>query len=135
MSDQVVLFPDAAKVVIDYLADEFDDRDETAVVVGAVPNPRPNKFVRVMRTGGPRINPVVDRPLITVEAWADDPDVAGQLARLSRGLIHAMRGTVQGGVTCYRIDEAAGPADLPDPDSAQSRVTFLVAIGMRGTPE
>lgn len=133
--NQVVIFPDAAAIVIAYLDDALSDRAETAPVVKDVPNPRPSKFVRVMRTGGPRMNIAADRPQITIEAWHDDAEEAQDLAQLARGLIHAMQGTTVGGVACYRIEEAGGPVDLPDPDSAQPRVTFTVTIGMRGTPE
>ena len=32
----------------------------------------------------------------------------------------------------YRVTEFAGPAYLPDPDSTHDRLTFTVAVALRG---
>lgn len=128
MPTHLVVYPDACEVVCPYLAYEL------GVHVGTrVPTSRPSTFVVVRRLGGPRLNLVADNAMLGVECWADSEQEAQDLAQLSRGLIHALRGTSQDGVAVYRITEVAGPQELPDPDSDQCRYVFTLQIAMRGT--
>lgn len=135
MSAPVVLFPDAVAVVTGYLRTEFGSRDESAPVHSRVPSTRPGRFVLVRRVGGPRRDLVSDLPLLTVEAWAQDEADAADLLNLCRGLLGAMRGSVQDGTTVYQVNEVGGPGWLPDPTSDHPRFTMTVEIGMRGVPE
>lgn len=127
-----ILFPDATATVIDYLADLLPDYGETCLVVKQVPNPRPSKFVQVFRTGGPTHNLVVDGAQLTVECWAETDAEAADLAALVRAALLAIRSDVVGTVTFYKVDELAGPADLPDPESDQARMTWSVVAFVRG---
>lgn len=131
--NQVVVFPDAAAVVVGHLRAELAARDDSAKVGTRVPNPRPARFVRIRRIGGPRLNLVADRPQLSIESWAATEEQAADLAQLCRGLIHAMRGTTVAGVAIYRVTEFAGPAELPDPTSDQPRYVQTFEIAMRGT--
>jgi hypothetical protein len=128
---EVIVAPDTVKLLCDYLRDELDDRGYTDIHVGVeVPTSRPDRFVRLRRTGGTKLNLVVDDAQVTVEAWGESPAVAHDLAQMCRALIHAADSEELGGVQVYRIAEVAGPADLPDPVSDQSRysATYLVAV-------
>lgn len=124
---ETIVFPDAAAIVIGYLDDEL-----TAAVLPRIPDPRLAEFLTVQRVGGPRRSLVSDAPLLAIGAWGDDDETAHDLAQNARGLIHALLGTVQAGVPVYLIEEAAGPALLPDPLSNQSRYVFTVAVHLRG---
>ncbi|MDN5725160.1 MAG: hypothetical protein L0G99_04400, partial [Propionibacteriales bacterium] len=53
------------RIVITYLTPRLDG----VWVATKVPNPRPEKLVRVEAAGGPRQNLRQDRSLITVQAW------------------------------------------------------------------
>lgn len=129
----LVVFPDATDVVIFHLADELTAVfGETAPVGPRVPDPRPAKFVRVVRTGGARLNVVADDPQITVESWAERDEDAHDLAQHCRAVLHAMPGTSVDGVAVYRVAEAAGPANLPDPESAQPRYVQTFTVALRG---
>jgi hypothetical protein len=129
-----LLYPDAVAVTNTYLRAALVAAGQTAPVVSRVPNPRPAKFVRVSRTGGPEVfTRVVDGAQITVDCWAPDAGAAMNLAQLSRRLIHEMCGTVQSGVSVHYVAEIGGPQDLPDPVSETPRVTFTVQIQMRGS--
>lgn len=130
-----VLFPDAVTLVVDYLEDSLDDRGFPVPVGSRVPDPRPASFVRVMRAGGERRDLVTDNPRLIIEAWADTDGDADDLAQLCRALLHDLRGRVLDGVPVYKVEEAGGPADLPDPLSDQSRSTFIVQIALRGAKE
>lgn len=128
-----VVWPDATDVCVTFLRAALAERGDGATVAAKVPNPRPARLVLVHRVGGPRLNLVADDAQIAVECWAPAAEDAADLAQLCRALIHTMRGGVVDGVPIYRIDELAGPADLPDPLSDQPRYVFTVQIAMRGT--
>lgn len=126
---ETIVFPDAALLVIDYLNDHL-----AASVEPRIPAERPAAFLTVQRVGGPRATLVTDAPLLAIEAWGDNDEDAHDLAQEARAQLHALPGTVLDGVAVYRVDEAAGPALLPDPLSNQSRYVFTVAVHLRGTP-
>lgn len=129
-----LLYPDAVAVTNTYLRAALVAAGQAVPVVSQVPNPRPAKFVRVSRTGGPEVfTRVMDGAQITVDCWAPDAGAAMNLAQLSRRLIKDMCGTVQSGVSVHYVSEFGGPQDLPDPVSETPRVTFTVQIQMRGS--
>lgn len=130
--NEVIVFDDIEDVLRLHLTDRLAEYGRAVPVSATVPTPRPDEFVVVPRIGGPRQNLVVDSPLIGVECWSDKASDALSLAQLTRGLIFAMQGETIEGVTIYRVQEAAGPALLPDPDSAQARYVFTVQLDMRG---
>lgn len=124
MTVAVVLFGSVAARAIAYL--------EPLIGVpcrGEVANPRDDEWVRIVRTGGGRVDEITEAAQITVEAWALTHERAEDLAQLARAYLTAMRGQVAG---VYRIDEFGGPVDLPDPDSYQFRWTFTLSVRVRG---
>ena len=125
---QVITFPDAESLVIDHLNDNM-----TEPVHGTVPNPRPDTFVTVTRTGGPKRNIVTDEPTLTVDSWAQTKATAHDLAQEARGLINSLLGQSLNGVPVKRVDELAGPAWFPDPLSDQPRYRQSFSIALRGT--
>lgn len=128
-----VFFTDTVSVVRSILLDGLPDHGyPSTTVVSRVPNPRPTAFVRVMRTGGPRMNLVADDAQVTVESWADEDTDAHDLAQVARALVVAARGTVVDGTTVYRVTEVSGPAWLPDGISDQPRYTQTFTVATRG---
>ena len=129
-----VTFADVVELVITELVAELPAAGWPDTVVAAtVPNPRPDELVRVRRVGGARSSTVTDAALVTVEAYAgqpDDPVDAHDLAQAARSIVHAMPG---GGhaTPVYRVVEVAGPAHLPDPDSTTPRYSFTVTVTVR----
>lgn len=129
---QVIVFPDVEGLLVSYLTQQLVWRADTASVHVSVPNPRPARFVLVPRIGGTEENLVTDAATIGVECWAATPQQAAKLAQLVRALIHALPGKVVEGVPFYRVQEFAGPANLPDPTSDQSRYVFTLSVTARG---
>lgn len=127
-----IRFPDAVAVVVDYLTTELAARGDDATVTSKVPDPRPDRLVRVSRTGGPRTSLVSDGAQISVECWDLLEEDAQDLAQTCRALLLVMRGTVQSGVAVYRVSELGGPALLPDPLSNAPRYVFSQQVQMRG---
>lgn len=132
MMRPVVLAPDAVAVAVDYLAEQLEERGDDAIVTDRVETPRPDRFVRVSRTGGPMKNRVQDGPQLTVECWDLAEEDAQDLAQLCRALLFAAQGAVVNGVPIGKVDEFGGPQLLPDPLSDQPRYTFTMQVAMRG---
>ena len=130
MTAEAIVFPDATLVAITKLRAALTPTP----VHARIPTTRPAAFVLVQRVGGVRRNLVVDDALLTVEAWAATGAAAHDLAQAARAHLHAMVGDVIAGVAVYRVDEAAGPQWLPDPESLQARYTFTTTVAVRGNP-
>lgn len=125
----VATFPDAEMVIAEYLRNASSCSD----VNTKIPNPRPSPLVLVRRVGGPRLNVVADDALLAIECWDADEADAQALAQECRTLLHLMRGTTTDGAVIYRVAEAGGPQNLPDPLSDEPRYTFTVSVAMRGS--
>src|SRR5690606_15009119 len=97
-------------------------------VRGKVPDPRPDSFVTVRRTGGVRQSMVSDAAQLTVECWASSDEAAHDLAQTCRAILLALSGSTVDDVPVYRVSEVGGPALLPDPLSGQPRCTFTVLL-------
>ena len=133
---ELLVAPDVVALVCVWLRTQLPTiPDQTAVPVHrAVPSPRPASFVTVRLLGGAGRDPalpVTDRASVAVEAWAGNVAAAHDLAQNARACLHAAQGAVHGGIQVYRVVEAGGPVDLPDPLSTQSRVTFTAELLVR----
>lgn len=131
---EVIVGPDVEAIVVSYLNAELEARDNVARFATKVPATKPAVFGRVLRTGGVR-DFVIDRPQLTVEAWAKKAVDAIALMQLTRGLMHAIDQVTYQSVTYqfYRPEEFSGPANLPDPDSGWERYTETFSVGVRAT--
>jgi hypothetical protein len=128
-----IVFPDAAAATIGALNAQLPALGFSAVPVRtSVPSIRPDRFVLVFRTGGPRGNLVTDGAQLTFEAWSTSEATAHDLAQATRAIVNSLQGTVTGGVTVYGIVELGGPANLPDPVSNQYRFTWSAIVNVRG---
>lgn len=116
-------FPDIETLVGSFL------RDRVSVeVTSRVPKDRPAKFVRVWRTGGAALNRVLDRPMITVQAWAPDDGQSFELANACRELIfnnYTVMPLVRG------VEEVTGLYFDPDPATGVDRYTFSIQLQAR----
>lgn len=143
MANEVILFPDATVLFVNLIRDEMAERGYTDLIVGTrVPNPRPDTFVQVNRTGGVQHSFVVDQTQLTIECWALLEEDAQDMAQLIRSIVNAARGTVIYGVPIYNVGNITGPGSLPSglvfvPDrlSAQARFSFTMVVSTRGVAE
>ncbi|MBO0747280.1 MAG: hypothetical protein J2O47_02950 [Acidimicrobiaceae bacterium] len=131
---ELVFFPDVEAALVATLRPILD-----VPVVTRVPNPRPPRFVRLIRVGGGRANRITDSPMVTFEAWADPKtgggDVAAfELARTARAHINGLAGSWAGGVWVRRVVDIAGPPSYPDPETGTSRYQMTLQLDVRGTP-
>jgi hypothetical protein len=129
---EVITFPDLEAAAKSYLTAQLSAAGDTATVVVRIPPTRPNRMVKVNRTGGSRVGLVLEDAQITVECWDTRADRAHDLAQLVRGLLWVMPDRYPA-ITTYRVQELGGLVNLPDPDTANPRYTFTVLITTRGT--
>lgn len=139
MSNEVIVFPDAETLIVRYLNTAFlSYGGYTSPLLKAytkVPKTRPDRFVKILRVGGTQKSLVQDTPTLAVESWSTNVIEAANIAQLVRGLLHAIDTVTYQTVTYqfYRPQEFSGPANLPDPDSAQERYTQTFSVGVRGS--
>ncbi|MDN4645360.1 hypothetical protein [Arthrobacter sp. PsM3] len=119
-----VKFPDVPQLVCNYLRKPL----LTGIPIGTkVPPTRPPEFIRVLRTGGTKETVRSEAAQITIEAWAQDEARAADLLSTARAILNAADGQLFG------VREFGGPANLPDPTTAQIRFTMSFQIRARGT--
>lgn len=118
-----VEFPDVELEVCDRLRNPLIGLP----VVVDIPSTRPAEFLRVLRTGGPRETLTTEAAQITVEAWAQSKARAALILSQARAILNRSEGTIFG------VREFSGPANLPDPTTAQIRFTMSFQIRARGT--
>ncbi|MGO4630498.1 hypothetical protein AB4225_06075 [Streptomyces sp. 2RAF24] len=126
-----VLMPDAVAVTAGYLRDSLAARGTPVHVGSRVPSPRPARFVRVERIGGPANTVVTDRPRLDVHCWGIDEGDAHDLMQVCRALLGAARGSYGG--TVLAAPATGGPQFLPDAESGAARWAFTFDVTMRGT--
>lgn len=116
-------FADLQLLAVEYLNRHLDEPVSTRV-----PATRPSSFVRVMVTGGARVNVLFDRPTLTVEAWHQTEWEARELAGKCRELIDA---ATHGDGFATNDYDSGTPVFLPD-ESGQPRYTFTVQVNVPG---
>lgn len=118
-----VLFPDVELAVCNALRNPLIN-----LPVGVkVPTTRPAEFVRVLRTGGFAESLRSEAAQITVEAWAQTETRASLILSQCRAVLNRSEGALFG------VIEMSGPANLPDPTTAQIRYTMSFQVRARGT--
>lgn len=126
---EVVLGVDVEALVVSYLTTALGAR--ASRVSTKVGNPRPDKSVRVSRTGGPRVNSVTDSATVLVECWADSETGACELARWAHAYLWALPQTSVGGSWVRSASELGGVQNFPDPDSDSPRYQFVMSLDVR----
>lgn len=95
-----------------------------------VPNPRPDRFIRLVRVGGPRARSV-DHAMFVVECWALNPIAAEQDAlAVHEALRLAPNGGPFAGGWVSRWDPMS-IADYPDPEVQSARFTVTGTLHVR----
>lgn len=117
------MFADAEIIVRDFLVSHLEVPVKTRV-----PASRPAVFVRAWRTGGAAVNRVLDRPMITVQAWAVTDADAASLAGRCRDLVY---GSYTGMSLVRGVEEVTGLYYDPDPDVNTPRYSFTFQASVR----
>jgi hypothetical protein len=119
---EAIQFRDAEAAILAYLTPYLG-----GVPAGTkLPETIPAKFLKVVRTGGPKETLISERAQITLEAYADRETDAINLLQLARAWLNRADGIIFGAV------ELSGPGNLPDPITAHTRYTMTVMVRLRG---
>lgn len=138
---EVILFADVVGLYTTYLREAFVARSVDVHVGTTIPNPRPETFLRVSRSGGVQRSVVIDDAQLTLEVWAPTEQDAQDLAQLVRSLIIATKGTQLDGTPVYAAGDLVGPNTgsglLYEPDRYTDlpRYSFSMAVATRGRAE
>jgi hypothetical protein len=115
MATSPLAFPDAERVIIDFL------RNRTEFASATVDNHPPAGFdgtqavVLVSRTGGVWVDDQhLDLPQVDLEVYGPDKTSAQALMLLARVAVLQLRGTAYGTATVLDVVETDGPRWLPD---------------------
>jgi hypothetical protein len=103
---------------------------EYAVVSTKLPiRNRPERFVRVSRTGGGQFDPVTDRVRMIVECYARDTAQAEMMCNTARAAYRNSVGTFVEDMFIRWYGDEAGPNDYAHPDIVDmERWTFTAAL-------
>lgn len=88
-----------------------------------VPNPMPDEFVTVERTGG-GASDWIDRPLVAVQAWALTPERAEALANSVR--LSLLTTAPPAGIHSVRAN--TGPYKFYDPETRRPRYQLVLDV-------
>lgn len=118
------------------LVNAFTEAATGVTCLTKVPRDRPKRFIRTLRVGGHRRDPITDVARIVFECWNTSSTLAERDAQTVRDLFFRSRGTMlRAGENRYKIhgvNEVAGPTDNPDPDTTAPRYTLTLEIHLRG---
>lgn len=125
-------FGDAEAAVVAILRSDADvsDMDPTGVATDLIGYDAPDRWLRVVRTGGvPTLWMRIDNPNVRVEAYAESKAAALDLARSAFDAVHKARGYTGHGLLLYDVAEETGLAWEPDDqDPTTPRYTFTLAL-------
>lgn len=116
---------DVKLIVMDWLKTVLD-----APVVSTRPDQagKPSRFVRVIATGGQgRHSRVLQTSQVTIDSYAETPARAMTLALMVDAAMH----TAVHGAGVISAVSGTSPAEFPDPDTGQARVTTTYQVTVR----
>lgn len=122
---------DAEALLVAHLLAEFAARSIAAEVGTRVPNPRPDRMVRVSLADTLQQTSAHFYSRLIVECWAPTEVEASQLARIAYALTLALEGEDSGSEYVADVQAAAGPVHFPEPDVGP-RYQFTVDLLVRG---
>lgn len=130
MVNEVIRFGDAEAMAVSWLTGKLAGVD----VATKVPNPRPDLFVKVSRTGGARRDLAYREARLTFECWALNETDASGLAELGYAHMCAAQAETINGAFVRKVTTTGVPVYFEDPVAQRPRYQFTVAIQYRGAP-
>lgn len=115
-------WPDIVALLYTYL-----DGQLAVPVASDVPDPRPDEWLQLRRSGGTKRPPVREQPRVDFFYWAATQPAAMAGALQVRTLVNNLHGTTTLGVTVYRVEEFLGPRQQDDPLTGTPRVWMTLS--------
>lgn len=131
----MIIFPDVEKLARSYLLESLAAQGNAQPVSTGVPNPRPERFVRVIVNPGADTSLVTSKVQVIVQCYDVDEVRAGDTARLVAALMKAAPGRrIDGYPHVHRAEKIGGPTRLDDPDlESVARYQVVVNWSIRAT--
>lgn len=128
--NELVIAPDAEAAIVSHLNAAFATRGDAATASTEIQDPRPDRFVRAQRAGGPRRNLITDSPVMLFECWDVDTVSASELGRTVEAIVLATDGTWIGQQPTWVEDvgSSSGVVYFPDPDTKLPRYQFTIQL-------
>lgn len=134
MSRLAVTYPDAERLVVDYLTDELADLGEEATVAIGVPNgwkPGDIAHIQVDSDGTPQlVHPALAHVTIRLVARASSTTEAKRLAALAHGVLLAHNGG-NGIASTFPL---TGVLPARDPETFAELASVTARVTVRSTP-
>lgn len=131
----MIIFPDTEKLARSYMLEALAAQGDALPVSTGVPNPRPERFVRVIVNPGADTSLVTSKAQVIVQCYDVDEVRAGDTARLVAALMKAAPGQrIDGYPHVHRAEKIGGPTRLDDPDlEGVARYQVIVNWSVRAT--
>lgn len=131
---ELVVYTGVEILVWPYLTAELSARGESVHVGTKVPNPRPDRLIRITAAGGGERALVLSTRTAIFECWDTSEPQAQRLAELSYAIMRAAQYDPSI-PTVRKVGTVSAPKYFPDPESASPRYQFTLAIDVRGAVE
>ncbi|WP_069164910.1 hypothetical protein [Nocardia altamirensis] len=128
---ELVVYPGIEALVVAYLSRQLTARADKAIVATRIPNPRPDRLVRVTAAGGGDDRLVLSSRLVITECWDTSEPAAADLAELCHALLLAARRDPAEPQIRHAVTVGA-PVNHPDPDTRHPRYQFTISLDLRG---
>jgi hypothetical protein len=131
MANELVVFRDAEALAVTWGTGKLG----TGVAVSTkVPDPRPDRHVKVSVTGSTRRDLAYREARFLFECWAlkGQDEEAADLANLVEGVMHQSEGETVNGSFVRKVETKGGPYYLEDPASGLPRYQVSIAVIYRG---
>lgn len=126
----VDVLPDVPKLARDWL---LTQSDLTSLVGQRISTRSPSTvvypYVTLQRIGGiPSVSCRLDSARIQVDCWGDTEGSASRVARVTRAVLHLMRGYTAFGGVCTGVEDVSGLAWIPDTQRTPPTPRFVFSV-------
>lgn len=129
MANELIAFADAEALAVTWLTGKLG----TGVAISTqVPNPRPDKHVKVIAVGARRTDLAYREARLVFECWATNETDASAIAELVDAHMNGAEAETVGGSFIRRVSHVGGPVNSADPESNTPRYLVTKAITYRG---
>jgi hypothetical protein len=129
MASEVITFTSSEAMAVTWLNGKLGSGVGVAT---KVPDPRPEKLVKVTATGAHRLDLAYREAQLTFECWATEETDAEDIAELVHAHMKAAEGETINGAFVRRVNTVGGPVNSPDPESQTARYLVTVGVQYRG---
>lgn len=130
MVNELIIFADSEALAVTWLTGKLGAGAEIST---KVPNPRPDKHVKVVAVGARRTDLAYRESRLVFECWATTETAASDLAALVDAHMNGAEAETVNGSFIRKVSHVGGPVNSPDPESNTPRYLVTKAVTYRGS--